>query len=106
MTDKSAAAASQPRLPRYARVAVNRPVRRVFDYRVPSEWQSGVAIGKRLDVPFGKQRLEGFCTELPEKPQVSEVKDIFGVLDDEPLVTPQLMLLTKWMAEYYRCAWG
>ncbi|HUW33715.1 MAG TPA: primosomal protein N' [Planctomycetota bacterium] len=93
-------------LPRYARVAVNLPIRREFDYRIPPEWQKAVEVGKRLDVPFGTQRLEGFCVELPDRPQVSEVKEIFGVLDDEPLVTPALMTLTRWMAGYYRCAWG
>jgi len=91
---------------RYCRVAMNLPVRREFDYRVPPEWRSRIAVGKRVDAPFGRQRLEGFCVELLDEPQVSEVREIYGVLDDEPLVTPRLMELTKWMAEYYRCAWG
>ena len=87
-------------------MAVNLPIHREFDYRIPPEYRCDVAVGKRLDVPFGTQRLEGFCVELPAQPQVSEVKDIFGVLDDEPLITPPLMALTRWMADYYRCAWG
>ena len=99
---------AQPDAPagQFARVALNLPVRREFDYRVPPEWRSAIAAGKRVDVPFGRQRLEGFCVELPERPQVSELKDIYAVLDDEPLVTPPLMALTRWMASYYRCAWG
>jgi len=97
---------SESRGARYARVALNLPVRREFDYRVPPEWRSQIGPGKRVDVPFGKQRLEGFCVELPDEPGVTELKEIFGVLDDEPLITPELMKLTKWMAEYYRCAWG
>ena len=99
-------ATTQANLPRYVRVAVNLPVRREFDYRLPPEWQALAAVGKRVDVPFGTQRLEGFVTEMPHEPQVSEVKDIFGVIDDQPLITPPLMLLTRWMAGYYRCAWG
>lgn len=91
---------------RFARVAMNLPVRREFDYRVPPKLRTRIAVGKRVDVPFGKQRLEGFCVELPKEPRVSELKEIYGVLDDEPLITPALMKLTKWMADYYRCAWG
>src|SRR5262249_39336989 len=34
------------------------------------------------------------------------VKEILRVLDDEALLTPNLMRLTRWMADYYLCAWG
>jgi len=97
----------QPGRPaRYCRVAMNLPVRREFDYHVPPQWRRSIAVGKRVDVPFGSRRLEGFCVQLLDQPEVTEVKDIYGVLDDEPLVTPPLMELTRWMAQYYRCAWG
>ena len=34
------------------------------------------------------------------------VKRLSRVLDDRALVTPELMRLTRWMADYYLCGWG
>src|SRR5262249_22172131 len=34
------------------------------------------------------------------------VKELKGVLDDEALLTPDLLRLTRWMADYYLCGWG
>ena len=28
------------------------------------------------------------------------------MLDEEPLLTPHLLKLTRWMADYYVCGWG
>src|SRR5262249_10868791 len=38
----------------------------------------------------------------PERP----VKELRRVLDDEALLTPDLLRLTRWMADYYLCGWG
>src|SRR5262249_17503609 len=35
-----------------------------------------------------------------------EVKAILRVLDDEALLTDNLLRLTRWMADYYLCGWG
>jgi primosomal protein N' (replication factor Y) len=34
------------------------------------------------------------------------IKDVIDVLDDIPVCTPDLLDLTKWIAEYYVCSWG
>jgi primosomal protein N' (replication factor Y) len=34
------------------------------------------------------------------------LKELVELLDDTPLLTPALLQLTRWMAEYYLCAWG
>jgi primosomal protein N' (replication factor Y) len=31
---------------------------------------------------------------------------LLEVLDDTPLLTPELLRLTRWVAEYYMCSWG
>src|SRR5262249_9210790 len=33
-------------------------------------------------------------------------KEVLAVLDEEPLLTDNLMRLTRWMADYYLCGWG
>src|SRR5262249_1180874 len=48
----------------------------------------------------------GYCVELTETHPDRAVKGISRVLDAEALLTPELLRLTRWMAEYYLCSWG
>src|SRR5262249_42458679 len=34
------------------------------------------------------------------------VKELVEVLDEQPLLTDNLLRLTRWMADYYLCGWG
>ena len=34
------------------------------------------------------------------------VKNLQRVLDEEALLTPSLLRLTRWLADYYLCGWG
>jgi primosomal protein N' (replication factor Y) len=92
----------------YVDVAVNRPMRCEFTYRVPAELEAFAAPGVRVEVPFGPRREIGVVvglrthTDLPPK----KVKPIAKVLDREPLVDAGLMELTRWIATYYACSWG
>ena len=67
---------------------------KTFDYKVPSNLINDVKIGKRVLVPFGKQKLEGFIIDIKEKSEY-ELKDIISVIDDEPILTKELLLLGK-----------
>src|SRR4029077_9261157 len=54
----------------------------------------------------GDKATVGFCVGITEEAPARKVKEIIGVLDDEPLLTPNLLRLTRWMADYYLCGWG
>src|SRR5262249_26498324 len=75
---------------------------------VPEAVREAVAVGKRVQAPFGKgdKATVGYCVGLsgnaPERP----VKELRKVIDDEALLTPDLLRLTRWMADYYLCGWG
>jgi primosomal protein N' (replication factor Y) len=92
----------------FADVVFDRPVDQAFSYHVPDEWRAAIAVGKRVLAPFGKKdrAMTGYCIGLSETPPVRAVKDIVRVLDDEALLTPLLLRLTRWMADYYLCSWG
>jgi primosomal protein N' (replication factor Y) len=83
----------------------------------------------RVRVPFGGRRVVGVCVRLassaslpepagaPQEPALFEgapvataarraLKDIEKALDREPALTPALLELTRFVAEYYRCSWG
>ena len=85
----------------YAEVAVNAaaPVHQTFTYRIPD----GVAIepGHAVYVPFGARTLQGIVMEVTEVPAFSETRDIEGLIDDRPLLSPGRLALARWMSEYY-----
>jgi len=84
-----------------ARVAVNRPLRRTFHYRIPEHLRDLVAPGVRCSVPFGRTRAVGFVLALEEAPPAVRLKDLLEVLDPEPCLPPDLLELGGWLASYY-----
>jgi len=94
---------------RIASVALNVPLDRTFDYLIPEELRGAVPVGGRVRVSFGpRKNMLGFCVELKDEAEVDEdrLKEINHSLDNEPVFTPRMLRLTRWMAEYYHCAWG
>lgn len=85
----------------YAEVSVNSPVsrRQSFSYAIPPGLS--VAIGQAVFVPFGAKTLQGIVVELTELPAVEQTKDIFGVIETKPLLTPAQIAWAKWLSEYY-----
>lgn len=89
-------------------VVFDRPLDHPFTYAVPPALESQMAIGKRVEVPFGKgdRTTVGYCVNLSSVAPIRQVKQIVRVLDQDSLLTEPLMRLTRWMADYYLCAWG
>ena len=89
-------------------VVFDRPLDQPFSYAVPELLRDRVAVGKRLRVPFGRgdRSTVGYCVRVTEASPLRPVKELLEVLDEETLLTPDLLRLTRWMADYYLCAWG
>lgn len=96
----------------YAEVALPVPIRRTFTYRLPEKMRGRVRHGSRLTVPFGNRVLTGFAVELfdelPADSTVEDtaVKDAVDLIDEEPLITEEILELTRWAADYYMASWG
>ncbi|MEM1054235.1 MAG: primosomal protein N' [Bacteroidota bacterium] len=90
---------------RLAQVVPLTPVEGPFTYRVPPELDAEVVPGARVLVPFGRRQLTGVVARTGEG-DAPKAKAILDVLDDRPALTPELLSLTKWVAEYYLCTWG
>jgi primosomal protein N' (replication factor Y) len=97
-----------PTIELFADVVFDRPLDHAYSYAVPDGLRAQVAVGKRVRAPFGKgdKPTAGFCVRLSETAPSRTVKELYGVLDDEPILTPNLLRLTRWMADYYLCGWG
>src|SRR5438874_402996 len=92
----------------FAEIVFDRPMDASYTYTVPDRLAAQVAVGKRVEAPFGKgdRGISGFCVRVASEAPTRAVKAISRVLDDEALVDDHLMKLTRWMADYYLCGWG
>ena len=82
----------------YARIAVFRPIPKLFDYSVSGELQDRVKVGSICSVPFRGERVRGVAVELSKKPSFSgEKKPVSEVISDRPLSQP-LMDLARWIS--------
>jgi primosomal protein N' (replication factor Y) (superfamily II helicase) len=84
------------------KVALDTPLRRLFDYRYAGTVNC-VRPGMRVCVPFGRQRLVGvvMATATTSDVPAAKLRDIFSVLDDEPLLGAGDLTLLEWAANYY-----
>jgi primosomal protein N' (replication factor Y) len=93
----------------FAEVVFDRPLEHPYTYAVPDSLRAQLAVGKRVLAPFGRgdKATHGFCVGITDKaPEGRTLKSLQRVLDEEALLTPSLLRLTRWLAEYYLCGWG
>ena len=81
---------------------------KLYTYRVPQELTKQVLPGKRVAVQFGKRKIyAAIIHSISDKPPKEyEAKYLLDILDEDILVTPQLMKFWEWMATYYMCSLG
>ncbi len=84
-------------------VAIDTPLRRIFDYRAPDNGRT-IQPGQRVLVPFGRRRVIGIVIQQRDSSEVpaAKLRSASGVLDSEPVFDPALLELLTWAADYYR----
>src|SRR5580698_10361209 len=89
----------------FAEIVFDRPLDHAYTYAVPESLRDAVAVGKRLTAPFGRgdRATVGYCVGLRTDAPPRAVKAITGIADAEPLLMPDLLRLTPWLADYYMC---
>lgn len=85
----------------YAEVSVNSPVahRQTFSYTIPNGLNIGV--GQAVWVPFGDKLLQGIVLELSHYPAVTETREVAGVIEPHPILSPAHVSLARWICEHY-----
>ncbi|MFN6202949.1 MAG: primosomal protein N' [Acidobacteriota bacterium] len=93
-------------------VAIPLNVHQTFTYLVPEGLREQVRRGCRVVVPFGRQMLTGYVVECTEtvgeesQAELAELTEIEELLETDPVVTAEMLGLTKWIADYYYAPWG
>ncbi|MFL6216819.1 MAG: primosomal protein N' [Blastocatellia bacterium] len=94
----------------FAEVAVPVHIRQTFTYRLPGDMAERAQAGCRVVVPFGKKLLTGFIVALHSalagELAESDIKEIEELVDESPIVAPDILDLTRWMSDYYHAPWG
>ena len=87
-----------------ARVTLEIALRKEVDYLIPPELAGRVEVGTRVKVSFGRRQVLGCVTALAESSKHDALKPILKVIGAQSLVTPRVLELARWMADYYCCA--
>ncbi len=91
---------------RFANVALSLPSTEPFQYSIPEDLLNRAQVGVRVFANVRARRMVGYVVDLTETQAFDNVRDIEGVIDDEPLIPPAMLELTRWLAETYFCSWG
>jgi len=81
------------------------PIDRPFDYIVPEHLEELVERGSRVHVPFGNRKVQGFITNIKQHTDLdmSKLKEVQSIIDVEPVVTEELLQLSKWLTKKTLC---
>lgn len=91
---------------KFAEVAFNISLDHTFSYSIPKDMRKVVKPGIRVLAPLGKRVITGVVVCLTSETKFDNLKDITDVLDETPLISDDLIRLTKWISEYYISSWG
>ena len=78
----------------------NKNIDKIFDYNVPKNLEDKMKIGIRVEVPFGRQTLDGFVLEIKDFSDI-ELKDILSIKDHDIILNNELLQLGKALSKEY-----
>ena len=90
----------------FLKVAIPRPLDRLFDYEYSNVEHGEVSVGDWVVVPFGRSKLIGcvveFSAEKPNLPDGVILKSVIKKISKDFALTPELIQLCRFGAEYYQ----
>lgn len=95
-------------MPYFIDVILPIPVENTFTYLVSEAENRFIVPGMRVAVPFGKSKIYASIVKGKHTlaPTIYEPKEIYQILDEQPLVTEEQLTFWSWIASYYMCTEG
>ncbi len=98
-------------------IALPTPLYRLFDYLCPQNCLANIKntstdtlIGRRVQVPFGRQTLIGMILRYVDKDKSDidsqKLKNILQIIDKKPIFNKTQLDFAKWLASYYHYPLG
>jgi primosomal protein N' (replication factor Y) len=94
-------------MPSILQVALDTPLYRVFDYRLPNGLGTAQP-GSLVEVPFGRSQQVGVALggTTDSRIQTDKLRDVIRILDDRPALSPDILRLAQFCADYYHYPLG
>jgi len=89
--------------PSYARVVIDRAIHRELDYSLPESLAGRIAVGSRVRVPFRDRSALATVVAVLEYSEAKGIRPIEAVVGDGPILSEQLLELSRWISTYYCC---
>jgi primosomal protein N' (replication factor Y) len=94
----------------YAEVAVGGRAHLLLHYDVPTELAERLAPGHLVRVPLRDEERFGIVVAFSASAPVTTTRPLLELIDPVPVVTPELLSLAHWLAEFYLapladCVW-
>ena len=87
-------------MPEYLEIAVNVPrISGVFHYHLPPHLEDRIKPGHLVEVPFGRQNVQGVVLKSISEPEVPETKPVRALIDEAVVLTPAQIALARYLAE-------
>jgi primosomal protein N' (replication factor Y) len=83
-------------------VAIPLYLDKTFHYLVPESLREQAVTGRRALVPFGPRKLTGYILGNAADSEITKLKEIIDVLDNEALWTAHELEFFRWTASYYQ----
>ena len=94
---------------KYAEVIIPLPLANTFTYSIPEAMVCLIKAYCRVVVPFGSRHYyTGVVTEIHDKRPDGDydIKEIFVLLDEKPVIGELQLSFWKWISSYYLCSLG
>jgi primosomal protein N' (replication factor Y) len=75
-------------------------------YLVPSFLGSQIKVGHRILAPIGREKECGFIVGFPDYTEINGLKLIEDLVEQEPVLTSDLIILSRWISDYYMVSLG
>ncbi|MEW6686040.1 MAG: primosomal protein N' [Candidatus Edwardsbacteria bacterium] len=101
--------------PCFAEVVFPLPLDQTFTYSIPVALVPQAKVGCRVVAPLGPRKKTGYLVAFSpatppdgeeKKPSFSKIKPLLEVPDIVPILSEEMLKLTRWIADYYLCSWG
>ncbi|MFN2476152.1 MAG: primosomal protein N' [Chthoniobacterales bacterium] len=90
--------------PKFARVLIDRAIRRELDYAIPESFADRVNIGWRVRVPFRDKSALATVVAVLDETDATGIRPIEAIVGEKPALSPKVLELARWMSAYYCCS--
>ncbi len=91
--------------PLIAEIAVLTPLDKPLHYVIPPHLQPSARPGSRVIVPLGRREVMGIILNTDAPPPAAAPREalrpVASILDERPVMPPDLLDLCRWMSDYY-----